>query len=173
VLFRSNLKNYPSILLRGVGYGTDSEVSAGRAQIYIDSEIFMVIQSNGGLYFLLYIIFLIVLRNRMGKAFRPKDLYGRTYVLGSIVALYSGMLLMWGHFFLLTNGSYHAPIAYWNWALLGGAMGLCIPRNKGVLDQRRFKIRFGRGTARKFPRIRKQVLPLPGDSPPNSVQKSF
>ena len=154
-LIMDNFEEYPSILLRGVGYGTDTEVSAGRAQLYIDSEIFMVIQSNGGFYFLLYVIFLIILRKRMGKAFRPKELYGRTYVLGSIVVLYSGVLLMWGHFFLLTNGSYHAPIAYWNWALLGGAIGLCVPGKKAVLNQRPFKIIFDRGTTRDSPQLKK------------------
>lgn len=131
-----NLAWYPSILLTGVGYGTNIEVSGGRAMLYLDSEIFMIVQSNGVLYLLFYAIFLLLLRLRMGKLHRPKDVHGSAFVLGGVIALYAGILLTWGHFFLLIIGSNQAPIAYWNWALLGGAMGLCTPNAK--------RLQFGR-----------------------------
>jgi hypothetical protein len=124
-LVLENINRYPSILIAGVGYGTDVDTSGGRALLYLDSEIFMLLQSNGVLFLLCYAAFLYQLRARMRKAVRPTDPNRASYVFGAVLALYAGILLMWGHFFLMNIGSNQAPVAYWNWALLGGALGIC------------------------------------------------
>ena len=129
-LVLENIGKYPSILITGVGYGTDVDFSGGRALLYLDSEIFMLVQSNGGLFVLCYIFFLYKLRVRLRKSYRPKDPFGASYVFSAVLALYAGILLMWGHFFLMNIGPSQAPVAYWNWALLGGAVGLCTHSSK-------------------------------------------
>lgn len=120
-----NIYSHPGILFTGVGYGTDLEVTGGKALIYLDSEIFMLLQSNGALYLLLYLVFLLRIRLFLGRAYKSKDVTRKTYILGTTGALYAGILLMWGHFYLMNIGASQAPVAYWNWALLGGALGIC------------------------------------------------
>jgi hypothetical protein len=139
-LVLENIAKYPSILLTGVGYGTDVDFSGGRALLYLDSEIFMLVQSNGGLFLLCYIFFLYQLRVRLRKPFRPKESSGASYVFSAVLALYAGILLMWGHFFLMNIGPSQAPVAYWNWALLGGAVGLCTQSSKTMRSLRRSDI---------------------------------
>ena len=124
-LVLEHINRYPSILITGVGYGTDADTSGGRALIYLDSEIFMLLQSNGLIFLLCYIFFLYQLRTRMRKAYRPTDSNRASYTFSAVLAIYAGVLLMWGHFFLMNIGSNQAPVAYWNWALLGGAVGIC------------------------------------------------
>jgi hypothetical protein len=120
-----NFAEHPDILIYGVGYGTDGDTYGGRSLLYIDSEIFLILQSNGLPYFLLYIVFLIMLRLKFRRSNRYRDPSGNLYVLAAITALYGGVFLLWGHFFLLNIGPHQAPVAYWNWALFGGAAGLC------------------------------------------------
>jgi hypothetical protein len=100
----------------------------------------MLVQSNGGLFLLCYIFFLYQLRVRLRKPFRPKESSGASYVFSAVLALYAGILLMWGHFFLMNIGPSQAPVAYWNWALLGGAVGLCTQSSKTMRSLRRSDI---------------------------------
>lgn len=111
----------------GLGYGVESTSSTngGRSLLYVDSELFYMWQLGGTFLMIAYIAFLVRFRLTLRQSNRPAEPNGRTVAMAGIVVLYSGILLMWGHFFILTTFSHEAPIAYWTWAVFGMAVGEC------------------------------------------------
>ncbi len=125
----SNVISNPHLFLIGAGYGVEFSQAIGGggelSMIYVDSEIMFTWQLGGtlllGAYTLLLLKLRLQMRQRHWVAYEP----ARAAVGAAIVVLYGGILLMYGHFFILTTASHEAPIAYWTWALFGTAAGFC------------------------------------------------
>ena len=119
-----NIKDNPEIMLFGVGYGTESKLFGARL-VYVDSEALFMWQLGGFPMLLGYFLLLGLLWLRLRR--RNWSPYDQERQIGSaaLVALSVGAMLTYGHFFLLTTYSHQAPVAYWNWAMLGAGVSLC------------------------------------------------
>ncbi|HEX2972077.1 MAG TPA: hypothetical protein VHP11_07075 [Tepidisphaeraceae bacterium] len=122
-----NVTGNAQTFLVGVGYGLEggsSGLGSGLRMVMIDSEILMTWQEGGILLLMVYAAFLVMLRFRWQHRNWPADAHERTVVGAAVVALYGGIALLYGHFFIMNVHASEAPIAYWNWALFGIAVGL-------------------------------------------------
>jgi hypothetical protein len=72
-----------------------------------------------------YLLFLLRMRLRLRERCWPPEDSARAAIGAAIVVLYGGLMLMYGHFFIMTTFAHEAPIAYWTWAVFGTAVGLC------------------------------------------------
>ncbi|MCY2952923.1 MAG: hypothetical protein NTU53_13245 [Planctomycetota bacterium] len=127
-----NVTSSPYVFLLGTGYGLEyGQTVGGRGAlsvIYVDSEIMYVWQLGGTLLLAGYLVFLIRMRLRLRERCWPPEDSARAAIGAAIVVLYGGLMLMYGHFFIMTTSSHEAPIAYWTWAVFGTAVGLCSRR---------------------------------------------
>jgi hypothetical protein len=89
---------------------------------YVDSEFVWQLQENGLFEVMLYVAFLILLARRFSLSKRSPATT-RKPILAAMVALFVGACLLYGHFFLLHVLNAQGPVACWNWALFGGALG--------------------------------------------------
>ncbi len=121
----NNITSDGGTFVFGVGYGVEQlmSVPSGKVHIYIDSELFYMWQLGGTVLIIVYFVFLLILWLRFGPRRWPPDTDSRATVAAGLVTLYGGMMLMWGHFFILTTFSHEAPIGYWTWAVFGLAVG--------------------------------------------------
>lgn len=145
-----NLTQNPTMLTVGIGYGTErTHAALGHSWIYIDSELFAVWQMGGIVLLGTYVVFAIVIRMKY-RLFKkipvPED---RTVVIAAIISLYGGVMLLWGHFYLLTTLSHQAAVAYYNWLLLGAALGITSKIPDTRMAQR--SVRRKRRIARRAP----------------------
>jgi hypothetical protein len=121
-----NITGSSQVLMIGTGYGVE-EHSGALAIVrhyYVDSELFYTWQLGGTVLLLAYAGLLLMLRLELRGSLCPQDARAGIVRGAATAVLYAGMLLMYGHFFLLTTAAHQAPVAYWNWALLGLAVGL-------------------------------------------------
>jgi hypothetical protein len=126
-----NVMGNAQTFLVGVGYGLESGesgVGGGLHMVMIDSEIMTVWQLGGVVLLGAYIAFLMLLRLRLRRNNWPEDAGPRVVIGAAVVALYGGIALLYGHFFIMNVNAAEAPIAYWNWTLFGIAVGLTSPR---------------------------------------------
>lgn len=122
----AHVTSNPHIFFIGAGHGTMVTQLPGGAtldRLYVDSEFFFAWQLGGIVLLVAYAIFLIRLRWAWRKTIQPPDESLRLTITAATAALYVGVLLTYGHFFLLTTDASQAPVAYWNWALFGLAVG--------------------------------------------------
>jgi hypothetical protein len=120
------------MLCLGAGYGTETAANAvgiGYFRIYVDSELFYTWQAGGVLTLTAYLVFLCVYRVSVWGHRQPIEVHTRTAVRAVIPVFWAGILMLWGHFFLLNSFAHHAPVGYWQWAILGLAAGLCSSPN--------------------------------------------
>ena len=129
-----NIINHPVILVIGTGYGVEqiAATSGGYVHRYIDSELFYTWQLGGTTLLLVYIAFLAAVRLGLRRSHWPLDQSGATAAGAGLVVLYASMMLMWGHFSLLTAFSHHATVAYWQWATLGLALSACAQNQSAI-----------------------------------------
>jgi hypothetical protein len=111
----------PPSLVYGKGFGAYNGPQKSGV-IYMDSELMNVLQTGGLITLGCYALVLLALRKRIQKGLTASG--KKRWVAAALPPLYGGVLLLWGHFYLLTTFAHQAPIAYWNWALLGGAVGI-------------------------------------------------
>jgi hypothetical protein len=121
-----------SVQMLGAGRGRLSQdTSDGQRDIvYVDSELVWQLQESGLVIIVTYLFFLIALARRFRRATRTKDA-SHTTMLAAKVALITGICLTYGHFFLLHVQTAQAPVAFWNWALFGTAIGVAIRAKRG------------------------------------------
>ena len=81
-----------------------------------------------------YALFLVTLARRL-RLSEPFADSTRSTVVAAKVGLASGILLIYGHFFLLHVQYSQAPVAYWNWALFGVAIGTVIHAKRPCLSE--------------------------------------
>jgi hypothetical protein len=122
-----NITSGMDMFIFGTGYGVEHlmPVHGGRIHHYIDSELFYMWQMGGTLLMVVYVLFLFVLRWSLRQSQWPSDAAGRTAAASGTVVFLAGLMLMWGHFYLLTTFSHQAPVGYWTWAIFGLAAGVC------------------------------------------------
>ncbi len=89
---------------------------------YVDSELVWQLQENGLVGIMIYISFLVLLARCFRRPKRTSEAI-RTTILAGRVGLFTGVCLIYGHFFLLHVHTAQASVAYWNWALFGVALG--------------------------------------------------
>ena len=132
-----NITSNPQTFVAGIGYGMEQlhAYGAGPKLVYVDCEILMVWQIGGTLLIAAYGTYLLFLRMRLRGGNWPAAVPERVCIGAAIVALYGGIMLMYGHFFILTTYSHEAPIAYWNLALFGMAVAACSrPREEASVE---------------------------------------
>lgn len=123
----ANITDNIDVLLVGTGYGVEyiSPTPGGRIIELVDSELLCIWQVGGTPLIVSYLGFLLLSRLKL-RTFRwPLDPAGRCMAAVGVVTLYGGIMLMWGHFFLLTPYFQQAPISYWQWSVLGLAIAAC------------------------------------------------
>lgn len=127
-----NVFSDPYVFLLGIGYGVEYLVAVpgGHIMVFVDSEIFSVWQVGGTLLLSLYIWFLVLMRTRLRRWNWPEDDHGRIAAAAGIVVFYAGLMLMWGHFSLMTPYANQAPVAYWQWSILGLAAASCVSAHR-------------------------------------------
>lgn len=117
------LIEHPSTLVIGVGKGTvtDDVPAPGRrfALVYVDSELLWILQQGGLVQLLAYLAFLFALARRFMRFRQADDFNQQITQAAALSAVAVGTALSYGHFFLLHVQSTQAPIAYWNWAIIG------------------------------------------------------
>jgi len=121
------LTNSMMVQVLGAGRGRLSDgITTYPGEVgYVDSEVVWQLQENGLAALLAYGFFLVTLARRL-RLYEPSTDSSRSTVRAAKVGLVSGILLIYGHFFLLHVQYSQAPVAYWNWALLGVAIGTVI-----------------------------------------------
>ena len=119
-----NLSSHPAVMAIGLGFGVEQigSVAGGTAIILLDSELFFVWQLGGLLLLGLYLFFLVRLRWKLRLGRQQQELPTKITLAAARVTLVGGVLLLWGHFFLLNFHSNQAPVAYWCWSLFGIAL---------------------------------------------------
>jgi hypothetical protein len=122
----------PAILFSGVGYGTEQAQYRPIRAVYIDSEFFLIWQIGGLLLLVPYLLFLVLLLRRLRGYKRIHLPDSRAYVAAAFAALAAGILMLYGHFFLLTPYAHNAAPAYWYWGLFGGGLGILL--NTGHIE---------------------------------------
>jgi len=134
----ANVLSDPHVFLIGTGYGLEANVGTmgpGPRLILVDGEFLNVWQLGGIVQLGAYLLFLLWLRLHLRRSNLNRDDDSGPIVSGAaIAALYAGVLLLYGHFFLLNTHANQAPVAYWNWALFGLAVGCCRPARLAVQD---------------------------------------
>ncbi|MGE5609754.1 MAG: hypothetical protein ACM359_10905 [Bacillota bacterium] len=126
-----NVTGNAQTFLVGVGYGLEGgegSLGQGLYMVMLDSEIMTVWQLGGIVLLGAYLVFLLLLRLRLRHKNWPEAASLQTVSGAAVVALYGGIALLYGHFFIMNVHAAEAPIAYWNWALFGLAVGLASPR---------------------------------------------
>jgi hypothetical protein len=121
------LGNSVAVQVLGAGRGRISDgYTADEGEVgYVDSELVWQLQENGLVAILAYVLFLGVLAQRFGFPNRiPPETQAAVRVAG--IGLLSGICLIYGHFFLLHVQYSQVPVACWNWALFGAALGAMI-----------------------------------------------
>lgn len=113
----------PVTLLLGTGQGAIQEDVTGPGQrfslVYVDSELLWTLQQGGLVQFLTYLGFIAMLFRRTYRFYSVSDPRPQIAQAAALAALVVGTALSYGHFFLLHVQSTQAPIAFWNWAILG------------------------------------------------------
>lgn len=117
----------PHVFLIGTGLGTTVKKAAdvhGLQRQFVDGEFLFVWQLGGVVIMIGYALFMILMRVQLRRRFWPDDLERRLAVSAAIVPWYVGLMLMYGHYFILTTEYFEAPVAHWNWAVFGMAVGI-------------------------------------------------
>ena len=126
----------PTFLI-GVGFGVEQlfAVAGGYVIVLLDSELFQVWQLGGIIALVLYLTFLLKLGICLRPGNWPADQEKRIAASAGTGVIFGGILLLWGHFFLLNFHANQAPVAYWCWSLLGIAVASCrSDANPGVQE---------------------------------------
>lgn len=116
-----------SVQVMGAGKGrlSPDRPDGHRDVVYVDSELVWQLQEGGLTIIVTYFFFLVVMARRFRCTKRTNEAAYET-MLTAKVALATGICLTYGHFFLLHVQTAQAPVAYWNWALFGTAIGAAI-----------------------------------------------
>ncbi len=132
-----HLWNEPVTLVVGTGQGTivdDVSNPDGRfSLVYVDSELLWTLQQGGAIQLVAYLAFLLMLARRLYRFHAIPDARQQMTQAAALAALVVGTALSYGHFFLLHVQSTQAPIAFWNWAILG--CGIAALPARPVMDE--------------------------------------
>lgn len=124
-LILDRVANAPENYLIGLGYGRviSEAMGSGLDLIYVDSELLWTLQQTGFIGIISYVLMIAIILSRVAKGGRRGgggDQLDKIVMGGSLVCV--GIFLTYGHFFLLHVQSSQAPVAYWNWLMLGFCM---------------------------------------------------
>jgi hypothetical protein len=122
----NNMINSPMIMIFGAGFGVEQVVAVygGAHVVLLDCEILQIWQIGGIFVILLYAALLISLWIMLRPRNWPTALPQRITAASARVVLVGGVMLMWGHFFLMNFHSSQAPVGYWCWSTLGLALAM-------------------------------------------------
>ncbi len=101
--------------------------------VYVDSELLWTLQQGGAIQLAAYLAFLLMLARRLYRFHAIPDARQQMTQAAALAALVVGTALSYGHFFLLHVQSTQAPIAFWNWAILG--CGIAALPARPVMDE--------------------------------------
>jgi len=125
------MNNSAWVQVLGAGRGRLSDgITTYQGEVgYVDSEAVWQLQENGLLTIVTYAFFLFALARQLKV---PKQASGdvRSTIQAARIVLIGGVLLLYGHFFLLHVQYSQAPVAYWNWSVLGAAIGTVVRTKK-------------------------------------------
>lgn len=119
----------PQMVLVGAGYGGEDylpnyDAASPIRVIEMDSEFMYVWQLGGIVLIIAYGFMLFRIRCLLGGTMGSATLNEQSFVRAARVVLYTGILLLYGHFFILNVHATEAPIAYWIWSIFGLGVGI-------------------------------------------------